>query len=174
MNYNWQNNYWFIPEVLYQSSLEEMAIDGKKGNEGICLWLGNREENINRISHLILLRGEGIIKGSGNITLKPELMLEVHRAAQKEELILIGQIHSHSRLAGIDLSWTDRKYGVSVEGYLSVVAPNFAKDNTPINKCGVHVYVKGNDYVRFSEKEIKKRMIIEPKTKFKKWIISNP
>ena len=67
---------------------------------------------------------------------------EVHHAAQGIKRILVGQIHSHDRSYGVDLSWVDIKYGLSVPYYLSVVAPDYALNpETVWDDCGTHIYL---------------------------------
>lgn len=147
---------WFVPEQLLVESLAEMRLDGEKGDEGICLWLGmrNEEDRTAVISHLVRLRGSGIKKSPANIQIEPQVMREVHHAAQELGLILIGQIHSHGRHYGVDLSYVDVRYGVSVPYYLSVVAPDYAMNpTTQWKECGVHIYLPDTGYVRVSSDE---------------------
>jgi hypothetical protein len=142
---------WLMPHDLLSASLAEMCIDGAKGNEGICLWLGIRDEDRETatISHLVKLRGPGIRKSPANIQIDPELMREVHHAAQALDRILVGQIHSHGREYGIDLSYVDIKYGISVPYYLSIVAPDYAMTpDTFWADCGTHIYLLAAGYVR--------------------------
>src|SRR6185312_1232176 len=116
---------WLVPPTLLDVSLSEMALDGAKGNEGICLWLGVRnEDETATVSHLVNLRGYGLIKSPVNIQITPELMREVHTYAKSVGVQLIGQIHSHGPEYGVNLSFVDVAYGISVPYYLSVVAPS--------------------------------------------------
>jgi hypothetical protein len=144
---------WLVPERLLDESLAEMCLDGRNGDEGICLWLGvrNEQECTATISHLVRLRGSGIRKSPGNIQIEPRVMREVHHAAQELRLILVGQIHSHGRSYGVNLSYVDIKYGVSVPYYLSVVAPDYAMTaKTQWKDCGTHIYFPGTGYKRVS------------------------
>lgn len=142
---------WLVPERLLDESLTEMRLDGQNGDEGICLWLGarNKQDSTATISHLVRLRGSGVRKSPANIQIEPQVMREVHHVAQDLGLILVGQIHSHGRYYGIDLSDVDIKYGVSVPYYLSVVAPDYAMtSNTRWEDCGTHIYFPGTGYAR--------------------------
>jgi len=156
-------NKWIIPISAVRVSLDELAHDGNHGNEGICLWLGNRgEEGLAIVSHCVLLRGEYIKKSPMNITIQPELLREVHEKAQEHDLTLLGQIHSHAIIAGVDLSWVDKKYGVSAPGYLSVVAPGYAlTPGTTLMECGIHVFMPRKGYVRLSDGEVRNRVLLE-------------
>jgi hypothetical protein len=142
---------WLVPGRLLEESLSEMRLDGQNGDEGICLWLGmrNEPECTATVSHLVRLRGSGIRKSPANIQIEPQLMREVHHAAQELGLILVGQIHSHGRYYGIDLSYVDVTYGVSVPYYLSIVAPDYAMNpKTRWEDCGTHIYFPGTGYAR--------------------------
>jgi hypothetical protein len=156
---------WVIPDDAWKTAFQEMASDGIKGTEGICLWLGQRRQSgIASITHCVLLRGPKITREPYNITIDPVLMREVHERAKEMELVLIGQIHSHAHDVGVDLSYVDRRYGIRVPGYLSIVAPSFCSIvNTGLQKCGVHVYTEKKGYVRLSPANIRKSIHIDPK-----------
>lgn len=144
---------WNVPQDLLRESLLEMRIDGRQGNEGICLWLGTRNEaeDAATISHLVKLRGTGVRKSPANIQIDPTLMREVHHAAQELDKILVGQIHSHDREYGVNLSYVDILYGISVPYYLSIVAPDYAQnDTTTWADCGSHIYLPGAGYRRIN------------------------
>jgi len=163
MNYFPKVDRWHIPFDALQTSLEEMALDGAEGNEGVCLWLGNKDDGGDAtISHAVLLRGPGIVKSPANIQIAPELMRQVHEVVRELDLTLIGQIHSHGSDYGVSLSFVDRRYGISVPHYLSVVAPDYAlRLGTTIQDCGVHVFMPGTGYVGLTRKQVKKCILIE-------------
>lgn len=148
---------WRVPSSLLSKSLVEMRTDGNDGNEGICLWLGLRyeEKETAEISHVVRLRGPGVSKKPDQIQIHPELIRDVHYAAQKLDRILVGQIHSHGTAYGIGLSSVDIEYGISVPYYLSVVAPHYAlRPKTEWKHCGVHVYVPQRGYLRVPSSKI--------------------
>ena len=163
MNYFPKIDKWRIPRDILAKSLEEMALDGVRGNEGICLWLGSRNDDGNAtITHMALLRGPGIVKSPANIQIAPELMREVHEITRENELTLVGQIHSHGRGYGVSLSYWDRTYGISVPYYLSLVAPDYAMNKvTKIEDCGVHVFQPKKGYVQLGVKQVKKSVLIK-------------
>lgn len=163
MNYFPKIDKWHIPEDAFSKSLEEMALDGVRGDEGICLWLGNREDNGNAtVTHIVLLRGPGIAKSPVNIRIAPELMREVHQVAREHDVTLVGQIHSHGHDYGVSLSHTDRKYGISVPYYLSLVAPDYAlKEPAKIEDYGVHVFLPKNGYARLDARQVKRSILLE-------------
>ncbi len=150
---------WCIPEIALADSLREMARDGAYGNEGIVLWLGRRRDGEATVTHLVALRGPGIVKRPDLINIEPWLLNEVTDVTIDLGVALIGQIHSHGRHHGIGLSITDRTRGIAVPYYLSVVAPNYAtKPGTQIEDCGVHVYEPNIGYRRLAGAEASQRL----------------
>ena len=57
-----QSGLWRIPQAAIEDSLDEMAIDGIKGTEGIVLWLGKDSDDTAVVTHLIRLRGSLVVK----------------------------------------------------------------------------------------------------------------
>lgn len=150
---------WRIPEGAFAASIEEMAIDGIKGNEGVALWLGRRNAGQAEVTHVVKLRGTGLIKRPDQLVIPPELINEVTDLAIKLDVALVGQIHSHGHLYGTDLSYTDRRYGIAVPHYLSLVAPDFAlRKNTAVKDCGVHMFVPKQGFRRMSPMEVERRL----------------
>jgi proteasome lid subunit RPN8/RPN11 len=124
-------------------SISEMASDGARGCEGVALWLGRRFAGIVTVTHVVALRGPGVTKRPDHLSISPELLNEVTMLAIRAGVYLVGQIHSHPG-TWVDLSETDQLYGIRMPGYLSVVAPHFARrPNIALAECGVHVFDRG-------------------------------
>lgn len=156
-------NRWLCPSALLPRSLEELARDGKFGNEGTCFWLGQKLDSEAIISHLAILRTEGVEKHPFNVTVSAEAMRQLHDAISARNLILIAQVHSHSSACGVDMSPTDHAYGISVPFFLSVIVPHYAqRESTTIADCGVHVCLPDRGYVKLSRRETKKRIVQTP------------
>lgn len=153
---------WRLPTAAFSVSLEEMASDGAMGNEGVALWLGRRDSGIATITHVVALRGPGVIKRPALIDITAALFDDVTDVAIGLGVSLIGQIHSHGPWHGVDLSETDRTRGIGVPGYLSLVAPAYAcSPGTDLRDCGVHVFVAQTRYVRLSSAEAVRRVRLE-------------
>lgn len=150
--------YWRLPETMLPDSLQEMAIDGQRGNEGIVLWLGRDDDNTAEITHLVKLRGPLIKKMPNQIHIESALFNEVADVAIEHNVRLVGQIHSHGRFYPLDLSWTDRLYGLQVPNYLSLVAPDYGLSSSVLSDCGVHVFKPGRGYIRLTRAEIAKQI----------------
>lgn len=152
---------WIAPSDLLQIAVSEMAIDGKLGREGTCLWLGTKNGEVAEIKTTVILRGALINKSPANITIAPELIREVHHASRNDDLLLIGQIHSHGRSFGLGLSPIDRAGGFKVPSFLTIVAPDYGL-TWPITweDCGVHVYLKERGFVRLSKEQVREKIIV--------------
>jgi hypothetical protein len=152
---------WNLPESALADSIAEMSSDGAYGNEGVVLWLGRRSNGEAWITHLVALRGPGCIKRPAQLVIHESVFAAVTDIAIEYGVSLIGQIHSHGPGYGVDLSPTDRMYGVTVPYYLSLVAPDYAtRPNTSLIECGVHVLEPGHGFKRLSPAEIRSRVIL--------------
>jgi proteasome lid subunit RPN8/RPN11 len=148
---------WALTDYVWQQSFDDMALDGAMGREGVALWLGHIDGETAVATLTVLLRGPGVIKRHNQLAISAGLMNMVTLAALKIELILVGQIHSHSPLASTDLSYPDRHMGITDTGYLSLVAPNFAQGPTELTDCGVHVHEGAEGWRRLPHHEILQR-----------------
>jgi hypothetical protein len=146
-----QTRLWRIPQAAIEDSLDEMALDGAKGTEGIVLWLGKDSDEVADITHLIRLRGPLVEKRKEFINIHPALFNDVADIAIEHALRLVGQVHSHPPGYSMDLSPTDRMYGIQVPSYLSLVAPDFARTRVPVHDWGVHIYNAKAGYVRLGQ-----------------------
>src|SRR5438128_2331576 len=112
-------NVWLLPREALSLSMNEMAIDGRLGREGVALWLGKRENAVATITHVVALRGRGVSKRFDLLNISAELLNDVTDVAIDLGIMLVGQIHSHAPNFSTDLSPTDRMYGINVPDYLS-------------------------------------------------------
>ncbi len=150
---------WSIPESALLDSLNEMARDGIAGREGITLWLGRRIKGLAEVTHLVALRGPGVIKRPDFLRIKPWLVNEVSDVAIELGIALVGQIHSHGPGYGTDLSIVDRHFGITVPYYLSLVAPDYAtRPSMRLGDCGVHVFEPSFGYRRLAPAEAEERI----------------
>jgi proteasome lid subunit RPN8/RPN11 len=151
---------WRIPHAAIEDSLDEMARDGENRHEGIVLWLGKDTGEIAEVTHLIRLRGPLVERRKDYINIHPALLNDVADVAIEHGIRLVGQVHSHGPGYGVDLSPTDRVYGIQAPSYLSLVAPNYALTRAPIHDWGVHVYTCEAGYIRLSQTEASRALHI--------------
>ena len=153
---------WRIPEMAVPEALAEMALDGREGNEGIVLFLGRDKGSAAQVTHLVKLRGPGVEKHPAQITIDAALINVVTDAAIENNVRLIGQVHSHGPGYSLDLSATDKLYGIKAPYYLSLVAPEYGMAAVPIHRWGVHVFMEKQGYVRLSLREVERRIKTTP------------
>lgn len=154
---------WRLPTAALTDSLAELARDGRSGSEGIMLWVGQRRDGVAEVTHLVALRGAGIIKAPAFIRITPPLFNEVADVVAELDAVLVGQIHSHGVGYSTNLSPTDRTQGIAVPYYLSIVAPDYAlRPATRLVECGVHVFEPAVGYRRLPAAEIDERIQLVP------------
>lgn len=154
---------WSIPGSTLAESFREMARDGIDGNEGVALWLGQRRDGHAEVTHVVALRGPGVIKRPDQLVIEAHLLNDVTDLAIELNAVLVGQIHSHGELFGTDLSYADHTFGIRVPYYLSLVAPDYAlRPETRLEDCGIHLFEPGFGFRRFSTTEAGARIRIVP------------
>jgi hypothetical protein len=154
---------WRLPESALAASCREMARDGVAGNEGVALWLGRRGDGQAEITHVVALRGPGVLKRPDQLVIRPHLLNEVTDLAIELDVMLVGQIHSHGELYGTDLSYADHTFGIKVPYFLSLVAPDFAlRPHTRLEDCGIHVFEPGSGFRRLHTVEAADRIRLMP------------
>ncbi|MBI3894359.1 MAG: hypothetical protein HY313_00360 [Acidobacteria bacterium] len=150
--------HWRMPTNTLSASLQAMAPDGLRGNEGIVMWLGRSASNVATITHLVTFAEHLLRKRPDFLEIPPSTMSRLTDLAETLEVSLIGQIHSHPGTF-IDLSIPDRRYGISAPYYLSVVAPHYAqRPDTDWRDCGVHQFIPRAGFRRVSNVEVRWRI----------------
>lgn len=156
---------WILPQAALDRSYQELAGDGARDREGIVLWGGVAEPCARGdtvcVTHVILLRGSGVVRGMGYIGISPELFNDVTDvlAALDGDVYLVGQIHGHPPFASTDLSEVDIAYGIRTPHYLSVVAPDYGMAPAArLQECGVHVFEPHIGWRRFAPVELAARV----------------
>lgn len=152
---------WVMPMTYLRDSIAEMAPDGMNGNEGITLWAGTLESGVARLSLLIGLHGPDIEKNPLYIKISCDLFNRVSALCRTRGLTLLGQIHSHPKTF-TDLSDVDRRYGIGVPYFLSVVAPHYAqRADTGWDDCGVHIFESKKGFRRMTVSEARTKIKME-------------
>ena len=156
---------WLVPQTALDRSFEELAADGALGREGIVLWAGSSMKDASpqavRVTHVILLRGTGVRRGYGYISIAPELLNEVTDAlaAVGDGVYLVGQIHGHPPFVSTDLSDVDIAYGIRTPHFLSLVAPSYGMHSrAQLKECGAHVFEPQTGWRRLDPDEVATRI----------------
>lgn len=145
---------WYLPKNLLNESIAIMSPHGKLGCEGLALWLGYEQNNDTYISHVIELSGPGFKTSPLHMSLSLSAMASLTKLAEHNNLFLAGQIHSHPGTF-VDLSEIDKRMGIRIPNYLSLVCPHYAQvPSTTLNECGVHIF-GANRYRKLTSNEVK-------------------
>lgn len=151
-------DHWQMPSNTLSDSVSAMAPDGRQGNEGLVLWLGQMADNNATITHLATVPDRWIEKHPKFLRVAPAALNALVDFSEPLGISLIGQIHSHPGTF-VDLSATDRSFGISAPYYLSVVAPYYAqRPNTAWQECGIHQYLPGIGFRRLASSEVLERI----------------
>lgn len=154
---------WNIPRQLLPRSVEAMRPYGARGHEGLCLWFGCEEAGTVSITHLIVPYGSGLVTHPLHLSLSMRAMSRITRLAGEIDRYWAGQIHSHPGLM-LDLSNVDRRMGVLVQDYLSLVCPHYAQQDVQgVHQCGVHVFDAGR-YRRLPALEVETRIVVSDRS----------
>ncbi len=149
---------WLLAGGLLQAALDELAIDGRRGCEGVAFFLGRHYERDAHITHLVVLRGAPLVKTENHLQIPAAVMNEVTDHVIAHEGVLLGQIHSHGPGYGVDLSYPDHFFGIRAPGFLSLVAPDFGmRPGAGLEDCGVHVFDEPRGFRRMPVAEIRSR-----------------
>jgi proteasome lid subunit RPN8/RPN11 len=153
------NTTWNFPRQLLPLSVEAMRPYGAQGHEGLCLWFGNEEAGVVSITHLVVPHGPGLVTHPLHLSLSMRAMSRITRLGTEIDCYLAGQIHSHPGLM-LELSDVDRRMGIHVQDYLSLVCPYYAqRDVQNVLQCGVHVFDSGR-YRSLSSGEMDSRITV--------------
>lgn len=171
---------WSIPQSLWQQTLEELAQDGARDCEGICLWLAPLDETAAadgaalQFTRGAVLRGPLVRRHALSITIDPELLSELTDVLDREGLILAGQVHGHPG-EFVDLSEVDKAMGFRVPGFLSVVSPYYGlRLETRLEQCGFHEFIARTGYRRLPPVEVAQRIRAVEAAVCEPLVIGNP
>lgn len=141
----------FIEQVLKEYGSEPDP------NEGLVYICGSRSESNFFVKMIIAPK---TISSYGKVQTSHSMNAKIVSTIVENNLIQIGQIHSHpgkfiNHSIGDD-EWTAFK----VQNLISIVVPYFGKYGIlPMIKCGVHRF-QSNEFVRLPKGYVKKRFIV--------------
>jgi hypothetical protein len=115
-----------VPREVLDDGHEFMRAAGLRGNEGIVLWVGQKDGPTFHVTTLAIPKQRGIRTADGICAVieGPELA-RLNMELYKSKLQLIAQVHSHPGAAYH--STTDDEFAVATRiGCFSLVVPDFA------------------------------------------------
>lgn len=153
----------FVPYQILLETSEALRLYGKKGCEGLVLWLGHmNDDNTCRVEKILVPPQDSIKSEEGvGYFVTSETLFALNKHLSTTGLRLLAQVHSHPTWAYH--SGTDDRYCiVTVEGGISIVVPNFAFGPTDLSKWATFRLDSGR-WKELSGKDVKSFFDIEGK-----------
>jgi hypothetical protein len=151
--------FYFIDRDVIYFTEKVLSEYGKlpQPNEGLVYWCGNREKNKVNITSAIAPETDS---SPTQVSTSYNSNAQFVRALSENNIIHIGQVHSHPG------TWVDHSEGddrwapFKIRGLLSIVIPVYGKVGMqPLYKCGVHRF-DGKDFNRLSINYVKKHFTV--------------
>jgi proteasome lid subunit RPN8/RPN11 len=116
-----------VPRDIVEDTLEALRSFGRRGYEGLVLWLGEVNEAHASVTNFLVPPQESVRSEDGvGYLVSGDTLFEVNRLLSQHRLRLVAQVHSHPGPAYH--SEADDRYAiVTADGGYSFVVPNFAE-----------------------------------------------
>lgn len=143
----------FLPRECIDLTYEHMRKAGAQGLEGAALFFGQSKDAEFRIRYAVIPSQKALSIEEGLLySIPPEEIYRINRWMYQKNLEMIAQIHSHPGRAYH--SPTDDAYAIVTRiGGLSIVVPNFAKDEPAVSDWAVYRLVGQQQWEELSEGE---------------------
>lgn len=132
-----------ISKINVKSSTVEKTIDylrevGKRGAEGMVLWVGNAIRQLFEVEEAIIPIQSGLVTRDGLLVkVEADELFRINKWLYEHKMLAIAQLHSHSGEAYH--SDTDNAYPIiTTLGGLSLVVPDFASREFELSNCAVY------------------------------------
>ena len=127
-----------VPQSLVDRTVEHLRGAGKRGVEGIALWVGQSNGFSFEVMDIILPTQSGLVTDNGLLVMvEADELYRINRWLYDHKMVAVAQIHSHPGEAYHSI--TDDTYPiVTATGGLSIVVPNFASQVFKLNDCAVY------------------------------------
>ncbi|MDQ4123242.1 MAG: hypothetical protein M3209_17535 [Acidobacteriota bacterium] len=131
----------YITENLLERTRVLLASFAEKGgSEGVVYWFGFELGEAAVVTTLVVPDAD---TSWGCIRTSPQANAQALFAIVGTPLMLLGQAHSHPG-SGVKHSPTDdRETFASFEGAISVVVPNYGREQINLETCGIHRHLDG-------------------------------
>lgn len=109
-----------LPDAAIAAIVDDIHFFGVIGVESGG-WLLASEDEPERIRHVALLGETGIVRRPDQLIVSGKAIAVLFDWAVVERLVVRAQVHSHGREAF--MSETDRRFGLTVEGFIAAIVP---------------------------------------------------
>lgn len=152
---------FMLPAQLLEATVEHLRAEGQFRVESIVFWAGRVDGLLATMTHLVVPRGSGVFKHPLQVRVSEDVIAEVCELLDPPHLVLLGQVHTH--MGAAFHSPTDDRYSLDTPGYLSLVVPDFAREDAShwtdwaFHECDGH-----GAFRRLSASEAGRRFIVDP------------
>lgn len=150
-----------LSEHLLAETVARLREEGQFQMESIVFWIGSVEASRGAISQLVVPRGPGVFKHPYQVRVSENIIAGICELLDPPRAILLGQVHTHMYEAFH--SPTDDRFSLGTPGYLSLVVPNFARDDpSRWRDWGFYECAGLEAFRRLGSDEVLRRFVIEP------------
>jgi hypothetical protein len=151
-----------LPLNLMDATVAVLREEGGRKVESLVFWAGRVSRHEARVTRILVPRGPGVLKHPFHIQVSDRIIAALCDFIDPPEVVLLGQVHTHKHRAFH--SWSDDANSLDTPGYLSVVVPDFARnDASSWETWSFHECIKSRTFRRLSLREVKRRMLVEPR-----------
>ena len=149
---------WSIPQPIADETAAYLKRYGARKCEGLAYWAGSVGANGEAVVQALVLVNHKP-QGAGVHVTKDEVRNLV-RVMAELDLKLLAQVHSH--LGDAFHSHGDDEHATSFhEGFVSVVVPRYAMEDSELFDWTIHEY-QGGKFVKISPNEVRTRFQVIP------------
>lgn len=145
-----------------REALTGFALSGIRdgGHEGMVFWAGREMDGCTVILQVIVPRAD---HSAGRVMASAESVGVAARAARKNQLGILAQVHSHPGSDARHSDGDDELVLLPFEGMLSVVVPNYGIKFYELGQACVHQYQKGK-WVLCSRSSVESNLFVAPQS----------
>lgn len=127
-----------VPARCAKAAQEHLQAVGRRGYEGMALWVGKRQDSVFVVEETIIPKQQGHKTPSGvYVEVGGEELHRINVWLYDHDMELIAQLHSHPTDAYH--SSTDDEFPIATTiGSISIVLPNYAVDPFAVKNCAVY------------------------------------
>ena len=119
-----------LPAALLDETLAALRAEGQLRVESLVFWAGSVQNGAATVTHVVVPKGDGVFKHPLQVRIDENVLAAVCDLVDPPRLLLLGQVHTH--LGDAFHSPTDDRFSLDTPGYLSIVIPNFARDDAAL------------------------------------------
>ena len=142
-----------VPARCAKAAQEHLQAVGRRGYEGMALWVGKRHDSVFVVEETIIPKQQGHKTALGvYVEVAGDELHRINVWLYEHEMELIAQLHSHPTEAYH--SSTDDEFPIATTvGSVSIVLPNYAVDPFVLENCAVYRLSEKNVWEKLTRDE---------------------